>query len=311
MQTDDKIIAIFFSDPHLSLTPPPLRSAEPDWFAAMQRPFDEIKAIQKIHKCPIFCAGDVFNRWNSPPELINWAIEHLPKGIHCIAGQHDLPEHDLSQLKRSAYYTLIEADTITNIESRLGNIFTNKDIVLQGFSFGKKCKPTQSEGDRRIYITLIHEYNWIPGIAHSGPITGKQRVGPHRKEFKGYDIVFSGDNHIPFTFWSYPETHFVNCGSLMRRKSNDLEWHPSIWLLHKDGKVQRYKLDVSKDKYLDIEDAKNIEKRALNNAINIKHLIRQLGKLGQDVLDVRDTFERAFENETTQRKRILLKAMGT
>src|SRR4030042_1550393 len=98
---DDKVIALFCSDLHLSLTPPVFRSNEPDWLTAQQRPLDELRALQSKHQCPIFCAGDLFDKWYGGPkehacELVNWAIKHMPY-MHCIPGQHDLPEHDLTQ----------------------------------------------------------------------------------------------------------------------------------------------------------------------------------------------------------------------
>jgi len=79
MQSESKVIAIICSDLHLSLKPPVFRSDEPDWFAAMQRPLDEIRRLQKHYGCDVLCCGDVFNDWNSSAELINWAVERLPK----------------------------------------------------------------------------------------------------------------------------------------------------------------------------------------------------------------------------------------
>ena len=78
MSKETRVIAILCADVHLSLNPPVWRSNEPDWFAAMKRPLDEIKELQKKnHDCPVFCAGDIFHKWDSPAELINWAIDNL------------------------------------------------------------------------------------------------------------------------------------------------------------------------------------------------------------------------------------------
>lgn len=305
MQYKDKIIAIFFSDPHLSLTAPPLRSEEPDWFAAMERPFNEIKAIQKIHRCPVFCCGDVFDRWNSPPELINWTFKTLPL-IYSTPGQHDLPYHDYMQIKRSAFWTLTQT---RKIGLPLRSDYINFEV--DHFPFGTEIKPNTCKCPKW-HIAIIHQYNCITTADYMKPsqrsIPSSEYVGKHRKEFEGYDYVFSGDNHIPFIKSINTRTKFINCGSIIRRKSTDLYWHPSIWLLHADGVVQRYKLDVSKDRYLDSEDT--IKKEQQNDSIDIKEVIKKLGQLGQDALDVRDAFKRAFAEETQQRKDILTRAMG-
>lgn len=98
------VIAVLCSDIHLCHTCPPARSNEPNWYDAMARTLDELAGIASHYYVPILCAGDVFDRWNSPPELINFAIKHLPP-MHCIPGQHDLPNHSLEDIRRSAYST--------------------------------------------------------------------------------------------------------------------------------------------------------------------------------------------------------------
>jgi len=299
-----KIIGIFFSDPHFSLNPPPLRSAEPDWFAAMKRPLDEIKEIQKAHKCPVFCCGDICDRWNSPPELINWLIDNMPP-MYCIAGQHDLPEHDIQQIHRSAYQTLVMSHVICPVPSGL----QTSELWIKGFNYGQQCTPFKVSGQfSKLKIAIIHQYNWIPIARHKGQINEYERIGSARTEFRNYNCIFSGDNHIPFRT-SIADTLFINCGSIIRRKSTDLQWHPSIWLLREHGEVLRYKLDISKDKYLDIEDAKEMESAQSITNVDISGLLKSLGKLGQDMLDVESSFRQLLINASKQQKKILLSAM--
>ena len=45
--------------------------------------------------------ANIYTKW---PELINWAIKHLPPML-AVPGQHDLPYHDYKELGRSAYAT--------------------------------------------------------------------------------------------------------------------------------------------------------------------------------------------------------------
>ena len=54
----------------------------------MQRSLEQIRDLQKEFDCPVICAGDIFDKWNSPPELINFAYDNLPE-IYAIPGQHD------------------------------------------------------------------------------------------------------------------------------------------------------------------------------------------------------------------------------
>jgi len=293
IKNKNDILAIFFSDPHFSLNPPPLRSSEPDWFEAQKRPLDEIKTIQKANNCPVFCSGDVFDQWKSPPEIINWAIDNMPF-IISIPGQHDLPEHDITQINKSAFKTLQNAKKINKVTSeQFGNLW------VRGFPYGVPCEPLKINNNRDILCTaLIHQYNWIDGACYKEGLSGKNQVTNKRlKYFRGYDFVFSGDNHIPFRTL-IGKTHFINCGSIIRRSVKDLKWHPSIWLLRSNREVQKYKLDVSQDKYLDTEKAEKIEQSSYK--IDISNILDSLGKLGQNILDVKEAFEHAFTEASKQ-----------
>src|SRR4051812_12555947 len=72
--TPPKVNSLWCSDIHLSHKPPIARSAEPCWYSAMQRQLDELRSVALELDVPIFVAGDIFDRWNPPPELINFAI---------------------------------------------------------------------------------------------------------------------------------------------------------------------------------------------------------------------------------------------
>ena len=115
MRPEDEVIAIVCSDIHLSHKPPLARSGEPDWYVAMARPLNELRGLHSDYGVPVVIAGDIFDRWNSPPELIRFALDNLPKGAWVIPGQHDLPYHDYGALNRSALGVLIKADWVPNL----------------------------------------------------------------------------------------------------------------------------------------------------------------------------------------------------
>lgn len=278
----DEVIALFCSDLHLSLTPPIFRSNEPDWLAAQQRPLDELTALQEKHDCPIFCAGDIFDKWNSPAELINFAMGHLPY-MHCIPGQHDLPEHDLGQIERSAYWTLVKASIIHDMSETV--VYHEEGLMIYPFCYGKKI--TLFKGNKKIKpIAIIHEYNWVPGHVYQEEVAAKsQHVDSGRREFEGYDIVVSGDNHSAFSVL-LGKTQFVNCGTFMQRKSDEWTYAPSVWMLLADGQMVQHPLMTSYDKHLDITKAERLERD--NEDIDLSSLIDGLGKLGKCTLDFAD-----------------------
>jgi predicted phosphodiesterase len=302
---DTDVLALFVADLHFSLTPPVFRSNELDWLATQKRSLDELKALQEKHNgAPIFCAGDIFDRWNSPAELINWAMEHLPY-MHCIPGQHDLPEHDLSQIERSAYWTLQKASVIHHM-FQAANHFQDGNLCVWSFPFGKKVHPCPMKNPNQIKIALIHEYNWAPGHKHP-EAPNWQEVTQSRKEFAGYDLVVSGDNHSPFRY-VMGNTQFVNCGTFMRRKSDERHYAPSVWMLLSDGSVKQHAIMTSDDKYLDVTEAEELEKAS---DMDLSNLIEGLGQLGECALDFGEAMKQQLaRNPTNKRVRsILWKAM--
>ena len=98
-----KPVALVCSDIHLCHTRPTSRSAEPDWYEAMARRLHQVDEIASYQQVPVLCAGDVFDRWNSPPELINFAIKNMPP-MWAVPGQHDLPHHRLDEVHRSGLW---------------------------------------------------------------------------------------------------------------------------------------------------------------------------------------------------------------
>ena len=300
------VIAILCADIHLSLNPPIWRSAEPDWFEAMKRPLDELKFLQQKFECPIICAGDVYDRWNSPPELINFAFDNLPK-MYAIPGQHDLPLHKYEDIKKSAYLSLVNADVIQNI---LPDCFVRKELlVLHGFPFGfpitALIDKQQGNKEPAIHIAIVHEYRCIKGKSFlQAPY--ESYFNTNEVNLSGYDIIVYGDNHKGFKTKINVNSTIFNCGTLMQRKSDEIDYKPQVGLLFKSGKVEPYYLDTSKDKHLEIQNLPDTE-----TSPNMKAFIKELEKLGDSDLDFYDAMKQYLKKNRVEETvcNIILKAM--
>ena len=239
----NKVIAIVCADLHLSHTPPAARSVEPDWYAAQGRYLDELVELVEQHGADIYIAGDLFHWWKSPPELINWAIEKLsPAFVFAIPGQHDLPNHNLEEIRKSAFQTLLSVEVVDGD-------FTLRvpgPLTVDPFPWGCEIKPREVDkhdlADQFIHMALIHQYTWIQGHSYQGAAE-ESRVGYLAKSLKGYDIAVFGDNHKPF------EHHVgncvvFNCGCLIPRASDERDIRPSVGLVRSDGTITRHYLNT-------------------------------------------------------------------
>jgi len=256
------VLAILTSDWHLSEKTPVARSPEPDWFAAQKRVLLQVLDLQSKYQCPIFIAGDIFDKWNSTPRLINFALETLAypaAGIYAISGNHDTPNHNLGLITNSAYWTLVEAGTIQHLSNRE----ELKTLLVTPASFGLKLVKPDPKPGLCLQVALVHDFIWtktsgIPGADE------KKRYFVWLDELKGYDVAVFGDNHKGFLIPGKDKTPTVfNCGCLIRRSSNERSYKPCVGLLRSDGSITRHYLECEDDLFLDIKEEAQQNKEGL------------------------------------------------
>ena len=92
------------------------------------------------------------------------------------------------------------------------------------------------------------------------------------------------------------DKHIINVGSLIRRKSDEIEYTPSIGLIYDDGSVRRKRLDTSGDLFHEHpEDRKELP-------VNMAEFIEGLEKLGEHGLNFREAVENHLRNEDVSKE---------
>ena len=301
-KTKDKVIAILCSDLHLSLHATRARKDE-NWFDAMGMQLAGLKMKADTYQVPIICAGDIFDKWNSPPELINFAIKNIPTMI-CIPGQHDLPLHNHEDIKKSAYWTLVEAGTIHDLFSYdRQSIGANNNLMLHGFSWEQSVTPLKEKDLNYFHLAVVHEY--ISMMNHDFPGCPKEsRVNAFTKKLKGYDAAVFGDNHKGF-YAKAGDVPVLNCGSFMRRNSDQVNYKPHVGLLHKSGKIEIHYLDISND-VLEVTESKEVKED-----IELEEFLEELKNLRNNSLDFVQAMKEAIKIKKPSAgvKKLLLEAM--
>lgn len=288
VRAGDPVVAILCSDIHLTLKPPIARSDEPDWRAAMQRPLDQISNLQEVHNAPVICAGDLFDRWNAPAELINFALTRLPE-ILAIPGQHDLPLHRLDLIERSAFTSLVLADRIRMLGSHK-RIRVNQWLDVWGFPYGEPIQPLREEIPGHYQVAVIHQYLWTPG--HSHPKAQRSSsLFSNRKSLQGYDLVVAGDNHQAWEEELDDGPVVYNCGSLLRRRADEIEHKPRVGVLYASGHLQSFLLDISEDH---IADTREILTESKEDP-ELSDFIDSLLDLSKSKFDFRDSMEEVLD----------------
>ena len=235
-----KPVALFASDIHLSHNAPVLRSEEPDWYEAMRRPLRELRDLARKLKVPVVYPGDIFDHWKNLPELVNFAIQELPKG-YAIPGQHDLINHSYEEIERTSYWTLVEAGLLKHLEPGAATDIGN-DVMVYGWPWRHPVQPLENPNPHYLNVAVVHAYIWFGRYKYH---TASEDCHAKNHKLKGYDASFFGDNHI-----NWIKNNICNCGGFYRRHSPDLDRQPSIGVLMSDGSIKQHLLDTSDDIYV-------------------------------------------------------------
>lgn len=292
VRSEDPVVAVLVADIHLSLKCPSARLEEPCWFDAMRRAAKQLRKVAEEHDAPILCAGDVFDRWDSQPELINWALKYLPPMI-AIPGNHDLPHHRPELMRRSAFWTLVAAGLIELADE---GPRSKGCVDVCGRILNERVPPPEKMDRTRLKVLLTHEYIWLPGYGFEGA-PREQRVRNVKEQYRGYDVVVVGDNHQPFSARVNEDKTLVwNCGGFMRRKTTDASFSPRLGLLRASGNIDEHLLDTEGDKLASVPVAEKAEAREREERTEaVADFVQGLASLEAEELSFRDAITQAMD----------------
>jgi hypothetical protein len=296
----------------------------------MERYLGEVTSLCKRHDVPLIVAGDVFHKWNSPAELINFAIKQLSGVlVYAVPGQHDLPFHRYEDVKRSAYWTLVESEAVQNLKPDMVTYVPQMSLALFPFPWGHPVKSLPKMLTKGfVHLAVIHSYIWDQESNSYKGASEEKKAHHYRDKLKGYDAAVFGDNHRGFQFhFKYAKfrpidgdrsvhsgshfCHVMNCGTFIRRRSDEINYKPRVGILHRDGTIEAHHLNTSEDRFL---DDKEIGKIAVTGLLKAGEFIRDLSNLeGEGGLDFADRLLRWMDDEKVRaevRAEILLAMEG-
>lgn len=232
----NKVIAILCSDLHLRDTSPVSRND--DYIEAQKKKLLFIKDLQKDNKCPVLCAGDVFDKWKSSPFLESFAIKYLPELFTTVPGNHDLPYHSINMIDSSSLGILQHFGVKVLFN---GNYLSSTQNFIYGFAYGELISQPEKSSIPRIAIIhkMIHKDRKIHTSIESTKAKNLLR------NFD-YDLILSGDNHQTFEV-EYEGKVLINPGSMMRMDADQIDHKPCVYLLYEDFSYEKIFLPIEED----------------------------------------------------------------
>jgi len=261
----------------------------------MWRTLRQLWDLKEKYNVDILCAGDIFHRWNSPPELINFALVNLPPMI-AISGQHDQPYHNYDELHKSAFWTLVKAGVVEMVGNKP---LIKGQLCIYGAHFGQEFPKAHRNNEDLLHVLLAHRYVWMGSSKHP-------KAKPEEKATcvctTGHDLYVLGDNHKGFYS---KDISAYNCGALMRRRSDEADYLPHVGLLHADGDVEIIYLDTDGES---IEQ--DVNESEESSPTGLKELLTELNGLQDVGLDFEEALKRISQNKSSQVRSLLLEALN-
>lgn len=315
MTDKEHIAGIFCSDLHFCRKSPPARAAEPSWLDAQKRVIDQLVVLKNTYNAPVFIAGDILDTYEQPAWFINWLIRQLrvlePK---CIPGQHDIPNHQYTQLDRSGYWTLVESGAIEHLGYDHNWEFGN--MLVTPFPWNIDIKPPQAVHGLMLQVALVHAYIYTERTGYPGAPPDKL-AAKYLPSLKGYDAAFFGDNHTGWFTKSQPKgtvkpgpCSVFNCGVAIRRLHSEQKYRPRVALLHASGVIEPYYLDVGKDKFSPM--GKTLSDMSKTLKVDLTAFVTELANLRDTGRNWNQIVKHALgsHNFDSATREVILKALG-
>lgn len=191
--------------------------------------------------------------------IINWANERKNKGawipIYCVYGQHDMRYHS-SQLENTPLRVL-QAAGVVNLLSDKPEEFADHHHEVHIYGAGWNEEIPVPGNAYNILVThrmIYQEKLW------SKQEEGERAVGLLIKT--KFDMIVSGDNHQSF-LEKKGARYLINCGSLMRMKSDQINHHPCVYIIDTaERKVEKKLIPIfAAEDVFDLEKVKKEKER--------------------------------------------------
>ena len=228
--------AILTSDWHIREDTPVCRLD--DFWETQWRKIAFISDLQKKYDCPVWHAGDLFEKPRPSLYLASVTAQFLPDNFWTIYGNHDLPNHSLELREKSGIH----------------NLYVNDRLHLSaGAHWGQKLGGPEnyfmSDIIHNRKVVMFHTMTYQ--VKQPWPGCTDPKSAKLLRMYPDYDLIVTGHNHQSFV-----EEHegrlLVNPGAITRQTA-DMDNYlyvnkPSVYLWYAEtNTVKRVFIPVEDD----------------------------------------------------------------
>ena len=239
---------ILAADTHIRDIAPACRTD--NYIEAVFRKLEFLKQTATKYKIDILHSGDIgdkcffVKRENEKDKAVGWTAEVYNRFvdmftenivsepfepiIRSIPGNHDLPNHDINNLNKSVFHSLMSSKAVHILDEDRDDNYVGYDV----YGCAWDCEIPKPAYPDNINILVIHKM-----IINQLPLWPGQ-VAPKAidilKQNPDYNLIVSGDNHDTFVA-EYNNRILVNSGSMMRSTTKQFDHKPCFFLYYPES----------------------------------------------------------------------------
>ena len=271
------------ADLHLRADRPRCR-LDDDWMEFQESGLTAIAEAANSHGCPVFVAGDIFNKPVVPGEVVSQFVRFCKKVkdmVYIIAGNHDLPFHSMEFVDKSSIGILFNVTRISP------HFKTFSDTSVGYANFGEDIRDCADQ------VLVIHQLTF-PDSKSIPPNVEATTAEELLEKYPRYKCIVTGDCHVPFVYRK-DDRMVVNPGHMNIQKNNELD-QPRVYFVDTVHSIAEEidlpeNYDLVTDEYIKQDEARE-EK--------IQSFVEKLKTHGDFSLSFEDNIEQEIETNQKQ-----------
>ena len=254
---------ILTADWHLRSQRPRCR-LDDNWLETQWNALGQIINYADEYEADVIVIGDIFHSTNETTnEVIGLVqevalhLERFGKSLYILAGNHDLPQHNLENINRSAFQILLNSKNINHLDQLdIGHSDECNKMEISSSNFGANDKL-----DAEIVFKHILCFPENEKILPNDKIVKPSELFA---QFENAKYIFTGDYHKQFAYSKGKTKKLLNPGCLLRQAADMIDYEPAVFYIEFiNGELTYCTLPIPDDEkmvtdeYLEKEEMRN------------------------------------------------------
>jgi len=279
---------IITADWHLRSQRPRCR-LDDNWLETQRNALMHIATYAGEYEADVIVIGDIFHSTNETTNEVIGLVQELALvleetdcKLYILAGNHDLPQHNLDNIHRSAFNILLNSKNVMHLNDC--EAFAEMGYSHSAHDFG------EADEDSQIIFKHILCFPENEKIPPSDKIVKPSELFA---QFENAKYIFTGDYHRQFVY-AKGKKKLLNPGCLLRQAADMIDYEPAVFYAEfVNGELTYTTLPIPDDEKLVTDEY--LEKEEIRNS-RIEAFIERIKENEQVTFDFVENVHNLLKN---------------